>query len=77
MLIFELDGFEWDLSVMRTNYKLTKGTKTELFENILKMNNIKNFKTIRSKLTASKNIINSNLNSKLKSPLSFLRAQKN
>ena len=35
MLILELHGIEWDHSVMRLSYKLTKiATKTEKFENV-------------------------------------------
>ena len=33
ILIFEIQGFGWDLSMMRINYKLTKRTtKTEKFK---------------------------------------------
>ena len=62
MLNFKLHGIEWKLSVMRVSYKLTKGTtKTEKFEVILKLNNIKNFNTIHLTLTALRNIIQSTL----------------
>ena len=74
MLIFELHGIQWCLSVMRISYKLTKRTtKTEKYEKFLKTNNIKNFKAIRCKLTALRNINYSILNSKLMRPLSILR----
>ena len=54
MLIFKLQGIVWDLSVMRLNYKLTKGTtKTEKFEKFLKKYNTKNFMTNRYELSAS------------------------
>ena len=61
--------------MMRLSYKLTKRTtKTEKSENpikILKIYNTINFKTIRSKLTASGNIINSIFIYRLMGPVSF------
>ena len=46
MLIFEIQGIGWDLSMTINSYKLTKRTtKTEKFEKSLKMYNIINFKT--------------------------------
>ena len=52
-----------------------KVNKTEKFEKYLKMYII-NLKTIRYKRTASGNIIYSNLNFKLKRPVSSLRLPK-
>ena len=61
---------------MRLSYKLTKRTtKTEKIKKslkILEMYKIINFKTIRSKLTASSDIIHSILINKLIRPISFL-----
>ena len=55
MLIFELQGIVWDLSMTRISYKLTK--RTTKTEKSLKTYDIINFKTIPYKLTASGNII--------------------
>ena len=53
----------WELSMMKLGYKLTiRTTKSENFGKSLKVINIINFKTIRYKVTASGNIIHSNLN---------------
>ena len=75
MLIIKIQGILWDFSMMRLCYKLTKRTtKTEKPEKslkIVKMNKIVNFKTIRSKLTSSSNIIHSTLINKLMGPVSF------
>ena len=57
-MIFDLNGTEWDLSVMRLTYKLSKGTtKRETTEIYLKTINIKPFNTVRSKRSALRNII--------------------
>ena len=59
MLVFELNGTEWELSVMRLSYKFAKRTtKSEKSET----NNMKNFRPIRYKLTALTSIIHSILN---------------
>ena len=56
MLFLEIQKIEWDLSLMKISYNLTKRTtKTEKLEKFFKMFII-NFKTIRCKLTASGNI---------------------
>ena len=76
MLFFEIQENEWDPSLMKVSYNLTKRTiKTEKFEKDLKMYII-NFKTICYKLTASGNIIHSIQNYKLMRPVSNLRLPK-
>ena len=46
MVIIEIQGIGWDLSMTINSYKLTeRTTKTEKFEKSLKMYNIINFKT--------------------------------
>ena len=66
MLIFKIQGIQWDLSLMRISYNLTKRTKkAEKIENSLKMFQmyiVINFKTIRYKLTASGKTIHSIFN---------------
>ena len=53
MLFFEIQGNEWNASLMRISYKMTKRTpKTEKIENYLKMYIII-FLTIRYELAAS------------------------
>ena len=77
MLILIIQRIEWDLSMMKISYKLTKTTtKTEKFEKALKMYNIINSQTIRYKLSASVNIIHSIFNYKLMRPVSTLRLPK-
>ena len=58
------------------NKLLVDERTTKLKLNNLKPNNIINFKTIRSKLTALSNILHSILSYKLMRPLSVLRLQK-
>ena len=55
--VFELQWIEWNLSMMRINYKLTIRTKTEKYKKSLKTNDIINFNTIRYQQTALSNII--------------------
>ena len=60
MLIFEIKGIGWHLYLKRISYKLTKrATENEKNEKFLKMFNLRNFKIIRYKLTASGNNIHS------------------
>ena len=58
---------EWNLSMMRISYKLTKGTKTEKYKKFLKINNIINFNNFCYKLTALSNSI-LRLHERLKKP---------
>ena len=76
ILIFEIQGIGWDLSMMKS-YKMTKRTtKTKKIEKSLRMYNIKKIMTIRYKLTASSTIIHSITNYKLMMPVSILRLHK-
>ena len=63
--------------MMRISYKLTKRTtktkKSEKPLKILKMYMVIIFKTIRYRLTASDEIVHSNLSNKLMRPLSILQ----
>ena len=77
MLIFEIQGIAWDLSMMSIIYKLTKRTtKTENFEKFLKMCILLNFMTIRYKMIASNQIIHSILHYKLMILVRILRLHK-
>ena len=77
MLIVKIHGNVWDLSLMRIKYNLTKETtKTEKTGKSLKnfkTYSITNFKTIRNKMTVSRNTIHSILNCKLMRPVSISR----
>ena len=56
--------------------QVDKKNKNRKIKKKMITNNIKNFKTNRYKLTASRNIIHSILNSRLMRPLSILQLQK-
>ena len=55
MLIFEIQGIGWELSMMRISYKLTKKNNKilKVKKKNFKVYNIINVKNIRNKLTAS------------------------
>ena len=72
-IVFELQGIEWNLSMMRINYKLTKRTKIEKYKKSSKMNNIINCNTNRYKLTTLSNIIHLIFNWKPMRAVSILR----
>ena len=77
MLIFEIQGIGWDLSMTRISYKLMKRTtKSEKFEKSLKMYDIINFQTIRYRLTALCKIFHLIVNYKFTRPVSILRLPK-
>ena len=69
MLIFEIRGIGWDLSI---TYNLTKRTKTENFEKSLKMYNIIVFKTSSYKLTALGNVTHLIVNYAFMRPVGIL-----
>ena len=74
MLIFEIQGIEFDLSKTRLSYRLTK--RTTKTEKSLKKYNIINFKTIRYKLTALGKIIHLIVNYNSLRTVSVLRLPK-
>ena len=77
ILFFEIHGIGWNLSMTRTSYKLTKKTtKTGKIEKYSKMYNIKCFKTVRYKLTASGNILHLMGNYNFLRPFCILRLPK-
>ena len=77
MIISEIQGIGWDLSITRISKKLTKATtKNEKVEKSLKMYNIIKFKTIQYKLKTSGNIIHIIVNYKFLRPVSILRLPK-
>ena len=77
MFSFKIQGIGLDLSMMSVKYKLMKRTtNAEKTEKSSKIYNIKNFKTIRYKVTASGNMIHSIFNYKLMRPVNNLRLPK-
>ena len=77
ILFFEIEEGGWDLSMMKMSYNLTKRTtKIEKFEKTLKVYNIKIFRTVCYKLTATSNIILSIFIYKPMRPVSNLRLPK-
>ena len=81
MLVFKLHGIVWELSMVRTSYKLTKRTtqaeKIEKSWKILKVYYIRNFEIALYKLTALGNIIHPNIIYKLMRLISILGQVKN
>ena len=77
LLIVEIQGNGWDLSMTRISYKLSiRTTKTKKFEKSLKMYNIINFKTPCYILTSWANIVHLIGNYKFMRPVSIWRLPK-